>query len=415
MGLFRRLLQRIFNPDDQARSSHKRFIVAFNSGACFCVLGHLWFILAFLMAEAPILVGVNVLSAALWIYLVFYSYRSLKLTLYLGVSEIGLHASLASYLVGWDTAFNLFNFGFALILFLAPREFLKQKLILFLIVCSSYFGSFALHLTMPPYYRISEFWQNFFVVQNSTILILALAMIGAYYSYVADSFEEALTLEYERSEKVLRNLVPDHIARRLKTGPGLIADAIPQAHILFADLVGFTEFAGRTDAKRLVDLLNELFSEFDLLTNRYGLEKIKTIGDAYMVAGGLTGKVKESAGAMGDLAVAMLAVLEAFNRKHRIDWNLRIGIHSGPVIAGVIGHSKSTYDLWGDTVNLASRLEAMGSKGRIHISEAYLRWVAEDFECSEVKSVNLQPEDYRQRLQATCFLLKRRLRLDRAG
>jgi class 3 adenylate cyclase len=415
MRLFRRLFQRIFNPDDQARSSHKRFIVAFNSGACFCVLGHLWFIFAFLMADAPILAVVNVFSTALWIYLTFFSYRSLKRALYLGVSEIALHAALASLLVGWHTAFNLFNFGFALILFLAPREFLKQKIILFLIICANYFGCFALQLTIAPYYRISEFWQNFFVVQNSVILILALAMIGAYYSYVADSFEDALSLEYERSERVLRNLVPDHIAARLKSGSGLIADAVPQAHILFADLVGFTEFAGRTDPKRLVDLLNELFSEFDLLTSRYGLEKIKTIGDAYMVAGGLTGSVKESASAMADFALAMLTALEAFNRKHQIDWNLRIGIHSGPVIAGVIGHSKSTYDLWGDTVNLASRLEAMGIKGRIHISEAYHQWIGEEFECSGVKSVNLQPDDYRQRLQATCYLLKRRLKVNLAS
>ena len=140
--------------------------------------------------------------------------------------------------------------------------------------------------------------------------------------------------------------------------------------ILFADIVGFTAFARSRQPTEVVDLLNALFSRFDDLVTAAGLEKIKTLGDGYMVAGGVPTPRSDHAAAVADLALEMMDVTGSFARELDVDWGIRIGIHSGAVVAGVIGKRKFAYDLWGDTVNVASRLESTSEPGRIQLSEA---------------------------------------------
>ncbi len=181
---------------------------------------------------------------------------------------------------------------------------------------------------------------------------------------------ERIELERRKYETLLRNILPGQIVTRLNDGEAVIADRVEQATILFADLVGFTEIAARLSAARLVDQLNRIFSAFDELCRRLEIEKIKTIGDAYMAAAGLLQARPGQAAAMAELAFAMLARLEELNPSLEARFQVRIGIHSGPVVAGVIGVNKFIYDVWGDTVNLASRLEAHGLPGRVHVSEA---------------------------------------------
>jgi PAS domain S-box-containing protein len=180
--------------------------------------------------------------------------------------------------------------------------------------------------------------------------------------------ESALRKERNKTENLLLNLLPEPIADRLKEEPGVIADKFEKATILFADLVNFTQISTTMPATKLVYLLNEIFSSFDELTEKHGLEKIKTIGDAYMVAGGIPIVRPDHAEASAEMALDMLVAIDELNVKLEATFDLRIGINSGPVVAGVIGTKKFIYDLWGNAVNTASRMESHGVPGRIQVS-----------------------------------------------
>lgn len=175
--------------------------------------------------------------------------------------------------------------------------------------------------------------------------------------------------EKEKSEKLLLNILPKAIATELKTGKVLIANSFPEVTVLFADLVGFTKLSAQYSPETIVSLLNELFSAFDELAELFGVEKIKTIGDDYMAASGLPIPRPDHAEAMAQLALAMQKEIEALNKRRNTAFTIRIGINSGPVIAGVIGKNKFCYDLWGDTVNIASRMESHGIAGAIQVTE----------------------------------------------
>ena len=175
---------------------------------------------------------------------------------------------------------------------------------------------------------------------------------------------------FARSEGLLLNVLPRSIAHRLKREPGVIADAHDEVTVLFADVVGFTPFTERTEPARVVGVLDEIFKAFDELAEQHGLEKIKTIGDAYMVAAGLPEPRPDHAQAMAEMAMDMHEAVARVCGPLGLDVSIRIGFESGPVIAGVIGRHKFIYDLWGDTVNTASRLESHGLPGRIQVGEA---------------------------------------------
>jgi class 3 adenylate cyclase len=179
----------------------------------------------------------------------------------------------------------------------------------------------------------------------------------------------ALALEQERSERLLLNVLPAPIAARLKAGEAVIADAFPEVTVLFADIVDFTRRSRRSSPEQVVQALNELFSAFDRLAQRHGLEKIKTIGDAYMVAGGLPDPRPDHAQAVAEMALAMQAEVTRRTDPSGQPLAVRIGIDTGPVEAGVIGTAKFSYDLWGDTVNTASRMESHGVPGCIQVTE----------------------------------------------
>ena len=183
---------------------------------------------------------------------------------------------------------------------------------------------------------------------------------------------EALRYQREESEQLLLNILPKPIAERLKLNESVIADSFPEVTVMFADIVGFTQLSAQISAKQLVELLNKIFSLFDQLADKHGLEKIKTIGDAYMVVGGLPTPRQDHAEAIAEMALDMQAAVVQFNHELNIPCpeplRIRIGINSGPVVAGVIGLKKFIYDLWGDTVNTASRMESQGIPGCIQIT-----------------------------------------------
>jgi len=186
--------------------------------------------------------------------------------------------------------------------------------------------------------------------------------------------ELALRQEQEKVEQLLLNILPQPIAERLKSQPGAIADSFEEVTVLFADLVGFTQVSARISAAELVAVLNEIFSAFDQLAECYGLEKIKTIGDAYMVVGGLPMPRSDHAEAIAEMALAIQQEISRFKTQSGEAFQIRMGISTGSVVAGVIGIKKFIYDLWGDTVNTASRMESQGLPGCIQVtSDTYER------------------------------------------
>src|SRR5215217_2625774 len=208
------------------------------------------------------------------------------------------------------------------------------------------------------------------VLSNAAMFAAVLVLGEAIRSRQALDREHRLLLaEQERSERLLLNVLPAPIAERLKQGEGVIADAFPEVTVLFADIVDFTRRSRQISPAQVVAALNELFSAFDRLAQHQGLEKIKTIGDAYMVAGGLPQPRPDHAQAVAELALAMRAEVARHAGPGGRPLQVRIGIDTGPVVAGVIGRTKFSYDLWGDTVNTASRMESHGVPGCIQVTE----------------------------------------------
>jgi len=191
----------------------------------------------------------------------------------------------------------------------------------------------------------------------------------------------ALRAEQARAEGLLLNILPSSIADRLKVDSHTIADQFSSASILFADVVDFTPRSELLEPAEVVGLLDHLFSHFDTLAERYGVEKIKTIGDAYMVAAGVPRPRDDHARALVSMGLDMVEAMHSSDEVGHLGLELRIGINSGPVVAGVIGRKRFLYDLWGDAVNTASRMESHGTPGRVQITRATYELVADEFEC----------------------------------
>lgn len=190
---------------------------------------------------------------------------------------------------------------------------------------------------------------------------------------------ETTKFQKEQIEELLLNILPKPIADRLQDGQNIIADSFSDVSVLFADLVGFTNFASNKTATETVKVLNQIFSQFDQLSLQHGLEKIKTIGDAYMVVGGLPEPQENHAEAIAQMALDMQAAVASFNAKNNHSFSLRIGINIGGVVAGVIGLTKFSYDLWGDTVNVAHRMESNGISGKIQVTTAVYERLKDKF------------------------------------
>ncbi len=275
----------------------------------------------------------------------------------------GIGLFVLTYLLGRESGLHMQYFaaigGYFVVLGLA-----RLKLIIALIA-----GSFILHilawalftqerapLTVQPY----ELDQLYITAVVSIFLVVSVVV---YYAF------RLAEVAQEETDRLLHNILPTPIVERLKRAPGsIIADEFADASVLFADLKGFVTLAKRLGPARTVELLNVLVSAFDDLAEEWRVEKIKTIGDAYMVAAGVPEATADHAERMAGMALAMLGALERVSRQQKVELSLRIGIASGPVLAGVIGAKRLTYDVWGDTVNLASRLEGQSAPNRILVS-----------------------------------------------
>jgi adenylate cyclase len=215
----------------------------------------------------------------------------------------------------------------------------------------------------------------FIATINMILMTTAITLSGIYLLRQVEFYRR-------RADELLHNMLPAPIAARLKESKATIADAYDNVTVLFADMVGSTPLFAGLEPAEAVDWLNEVFLMFDELVERHGLEKIRTIGDNYMVAAGVPLARPDHAQAMTAFALDMLSGLEAIPARDGRKMAFRVGINSGPLVAGVIGRAKYQYDLWGDTVNLASRMESQGQAGRVQVSPSTYALIKDDFECS---------------------------------
>jgi class 3 adenylate cyclase len=204
-----------------------------------------------------------------------------------------------------------------------------------------------------------------------TALFAIFALLHAYTNVVLRNAEEALALEKKRADDLLRNTLPASVAERLLEDPdGEVADDFDDVAVIFADIVGFTPLSERVPPAEMIRILDDLFSEIDTLAAAHGMEKIRTIGDAWMGAAGCPESHADPVGAAAEVALGILAIVADFRKRTETDIDVRIGMNAGPVVGGIVGRHKYHYDVWGDTVNLAARMESHGEPGRIQLTEA---------------------------------------------
>jgi adenylate cyclase len=348
---------------------------------------------------------VNIASVAIWILniAILRLWGAILTGVVVGSTEVVLHQFLAIYELGWGYGFQYFLLVIVAFAFMMNFKTLVIPVTMFVVCLVSFLGF---------YYQV-QYWnmphpdpgatvRETFLMANVTSAFTILAFMSYVYSEAARTAEAKLELEQQKSEKLLLNILPPSIAQRLKENNSIIADHFESTTVLFCDIVGFTALSEKVTPTELVGYLNRIFSAFDDLADRYGLEKIKTIGDAYMVAGGFPeqrdGHAKDVSAMALDMLQAIqrcnqeaqrsLAPHDAANTDHSVA--IRIGIHTGPAVAGVIGIKKFVYDVWGDTVNTASRMESSGLPGRIQLSAQAAAMLGDAFEIEERGTVEVK-------------------------
>jgi adenylate cyclase len=237
---------------------------------------------------------------------------------------------------------------------------------------------------LPPALIRAFFVLNVGSVSSITLIVLS------YFIRQKDEAYRLLRIEEEKAENLLLNILPKEIAAILKDKEQTIADHFDGASVLFADLVGFTPLSANMAPVEMVKLLNEIFSHFDNLVDKYGVEKIRTIGDNYMVAAGVPRSQSDHAHRLAAMALEMQDYIQKHWNNGRYPIKFRVGINSGPVIGGVIGRKKFVYDVWGDAVNIASRMESQGVPGQIQLTRETYELICNDFICQPRGSVQVK-------------------------
>ena len=383
-GWLRRLASAAVDEGDSELLRIRKTLLIFASGlmnlAAVVWLLIYWYMGLRLPTTVPL--GFQVLSALVLVIFLrtrnFAFFRAAQLSLFL----------FFPFIVQWSIGSFVSSSGIALLALLAPigamvcfspRESIPWFAAFLAMTVLS--GAFDYFLASGEDYGIPMRTIAVFFVLNFTIISTIVWLLLRYFVQQRDRYEEALAeqhrlvrVERERSDRLLHSILPNHIAERLKREPGLIADGFADVSVLFADVVGFTRLAERLAPGQVVTFLDDVFSRFDNLAEKHRLDKIKTIGDAYMAAGGLAGARQGYVEHTADLALEMMEAARGDPTLTRHGVELHIGIATGPVIAGVIGAKRFIYDVWGDTVNVADRLTSEAGSGTILVDKTtYLR------------------------------------------
>ena len=327
----------------------------------------------------------------------FNAFRVLQLSLFLFTPFVA-QWSIGSFITASGISIWALLAPIGAVLFIGPRQsgawFFAY---VFLTTLSGVFDFYLADSLPLSGDKVSPQTAAFFFALNfaavSTIVYLLLRYSDTEKHQAQARLQEAhrlLQVEQERSERLLLNVLPGPIAERLKNSSQTIADGFAEVSVMFADIVNFTRVAEGLTPQQVFTMLNKIFSSFDELAESYGLEKIKTIGDAYMVAAGLNEARSDPAEALADMALEMCALLHDDFSINEMRLELRIGIGTGPVVAGVVGKKKFIYDLWGDTVNIASRVTSEGVPGMVQVDERSYRRLRDRFDFREPQTIYLK-------------------------
>ncbi len=332
-------------------------------------LGHLLSIFLFAYNGVTFMAIFNIGSVALFIAALFLLRAGRYRIAYWGaLGEVTLHGIAAMICVGPGFGFQNYAFLVPILLFIQPFYGMRFSILMTIATLASASIITWYALNTPPVYTIPPGEVNRLIVTSIItwpvfVLIMVLPFIRA-----SARAEKELASAYDESERLLLNILPEPIADRLKETEGMIADDHDRVAILFADIVGFTQMSGRLRPAEVVAMLNEVFNAIDALVARHGVEKIKTIGDAYMAVAGVPAPLADPDGTIADLALEIQDAVSHIREPGTGNpVQVRIGINSGSIVAGVIGNRKFAYDLWGDAVNLAARMESTGEPGRIQV------------------------------------------------
>ncbi len=308
------------------------------------------------------------------------------------------------FVVQWSIGSFVSSSGIALLALMAPIGAMvcygpRESIPWFgaYVVLTIVSGVFDFFLASGEDYGIPLRTVAVFFVLNFTIISTIVWLLLRYFIQQRDRYEaelaqqhELVRIEREKSERLLTSILPLHVAERLKLNPGTIADGFADVSVMFADIVDFTRLAEELAPNQVVNFLDEVFSQFDSLVHKHGLDKIKTIGDAYMVAGGLAGENEAYVDRIADMALEMVEMTGNEPTLRRYGVQLHVGIATGPAIAGVIGQTRFIYDLWGDTVNIAFRLTSEAAGGSILVDKTTFRRLGHRFSFEEVKDIQVK-------------------------
>jgi len=391
------------SPDDDAELRLKKTLLVFATGLV-SIGSMIWLLLYWQLgpqfsATAPfvfqLLLAVNLLLFFKTGHFDFFRYSQLALFLF---APFVLQWSIGNFITASGASLWGLLAPIGAVLIFGVRDSLAWFIaFLFLTGLSGFFDYFLADAVLSSPIRIPVRTSIFFFALNfaaiSTIVYLLLRYASLEREKANARLQEAhrqLQAEQDRSEKLLLNILPSAVAERLKKDEQSIADGFADVTVMFADIVNFTRVAEGLTPQQVFTMLNRIFSSFDELAEQHGMEKIKTIGDAYMVAGGLNQGCADYSSAIANLALAMRDLLRRdFNINDR-HLELRIGIGTGPVVAGVVGKKKFIYDLWGDTVNLASRITSEGVPGMIQVDETTWRRLRGQFDFHEPQTIYLK-------------------------
>jgi class 3 adenylate cyclase len=367
-------------PDDVPKETRRYFLywkVFYFLGA----ITHFMALVMLALAGVTFMAWFNVVSVPVFVLaFIMLRYGRYRLPFWLVNLELTAHGIAATICVGPEVGLQCYIFPVAVLVFVQPFYSLRVSVLLaganlVILALLMYFVT-----GRPPVYQLSDFWLVAATVTTWTLFPATLIAMVLPFIAEARRAEKALEAAYDESESLLLNILPKPIAERLKRGSGKIADDHDRVAVLFADIVGFTNLSDRLPPATVVDLLDQVFNAFDTLAEKYGVEKIKTIGDAYMVVAGVPTAQDEPEAIIARMALDIRDAVERFTLPDTGEpMQVRIGINSGRVVAGVIGQRKFAYDLWGDAVNVAARMEATGEPGKIQLPESMARQLADRF------------------------------------
>ncbi|MBD3307629.1 hypothetical protein GF339_14425 [candidate division KSB3 bacterium] len=367
--LFSPLFRRFTQLPKRVSPRHYRFFVLSNYCYFFALIGHAAAIPLTELVGARRLTLLNLGSVLIYLLALRLNlWGFLKVNLPVVVLEGVAFVVLTAYTLG-NIGINALLIPLAMFVFLSPLQSRLGKGVISVVIGAAYAAANYYVQTFTPSVMLGSLTIKILNFTTSCVTIATACFLGYYYQIAAIKAEGKLEQEYHRAENLLHNILPESIATRLKLSPETIADGFEGASILFADIVGFTPLSEQMTPEKTVMLLNEIFSAFDDLVDKYGLEKIKTIGDAYMVVAGLPQPRPDHAEAIAEMALDIMTLMDRFAEQLHQPLQIRIGINSGPAVAGVIGKKKFIYDLWGDTVNTASRMESHGVPGEIQVTK----------------------------------------------